>query len=187
MRDWLLSEGVTLVGMEATGIYWKPVFYLLEHDIESWLLNARRMRAVPGRESDVKDAEWIAELVEHGLVRPLFVPPELIRKLRDLTRYHTEVVRERTHGAQRVEKLLEDIGIKLSAVRHPRRLGPGHVQALICGERDPQVLAEMAQGSMRGKRSVLVEALTGRFSDHHAFLARTMLDRIDACTATESH
>jgi transposase len=187
-RDWLLSEGVTLVGMEATGIYWKPIFYLLEHGIECWLLNARHMKAVPGRKTDVKDAEWIAELVEHGLVRPSFVPPEPIRQLRDLTRYRTEVVRERTREAQRLEKLLEDAGIKLSVVVSDILgvSGRAMLEALIAGQRDPQVLAEMARGSMRGKRSVLIEALTGRFDDHHAFLARAMLDRVDARTATEA-
>ncbi|MDH6630362.1 transposase [Streptomyces sp. LBL] len=96
MRDWLVAEGITLVGMEATGVYWKPVFYLLEHDVECWLLNARHMKSVPGRKTDVKDSEWIARLVEHGLVRPSFVPPEPIRQLRDVTRYRTEVIRERT-------------------------------------------------------------------------------------------
>jgi transposase len=112
MRDWLLAERVTVVGMEATGAYWKPVFYLLEHDVECWLLNARHMKAVPGRKTDVKDAEWIAELVEHGLVRPSFVPPKPIRQLRDLTRYRTEIVHERTREIQRLEKLLEDAGVK---------------------------------------------------------------------------
>ncbi|MDI9888190.1 transposase [Streptomyces sp. HNM0645] len=101
--------------MEATGVYWKPVFYLLEHDMECWLLNARHMKSVPGRKTDVKDSEWIAKLVEHGLVRPSFVPPEPIRQLRDVTRYRTEIVRERTRETQRLEKLLEDTGIKLSA------------------------------------------------------------------------
>jgi transposase len=113
MRDWLLAERVTVVGMEPTGAYWKPVFYLLEHDVECWLLNARHMKAVPGRKTDVKDAEWIAELVEHGLVRPSFVPPEPIRQLRNLTRYRTEIVRERTREIQRLEKFLEDAGVKL--------------------------------------------------------------------------
>ncbi|MEU2867458.1 IS110 family transposase [Streptomyces mirabilis] len=188
MRDWLLAEGITLVGMEATGIYWKPVFYLLEHDLECWLLNARHMKAVPGRQTDVNDAQWIAQLVEHGLVRPSFVPPEPIRQLRDLTRYRTEVVRERTREAQRLEKLLEDAGIKLSSVVS-NILGVSRramLEALIAGERNPHILAEMAKGSMRRKTETLVEALTGRFGDHHAFLARTMLDRIDACTATEN-
>ncbi|MFJ9121312.1 IS110 family transposase [Streptomyces sp. NPDC102394] len=188
MRDWLLAEGVTLVGMEATGIYWKPVFYLLEHDLECWLLNARHMKGVPGRKTDVKDAQWIAQLVEHGLVRPSFVPPEPIRQLRDLTRYRTEVVRERTRETQRLEKLLEDAGIKLSTVVSDILgvSGRAMLEALIAGQRDPQVLAEMAKGSMRRKTDTLIEALTGNFGDHHAFLARTMLDRIDACTATET-
>ena len=184
MRDWLLAEGVTVVGMEATGVYWKPVFYLLEHDLECWLLNARHMKAVPGRKTDVADAEWIAKLIEHGLVRPSFVPPEPIRQLRDLTRYRTEVVHERTREVQRLDKLLEDAGIKLSSVvsdilgKSSRRM----LEALIAGERDPHVLAEMALASMRGKIDTLVEALTGNFGAHHAFLAQAMLDRIDAAT-----
>ncbi|MGW0633966.1 IS110 family transposase, partial [Streptomyces sp. NPDC002758] len=188
MRDWLLAEGVTVVGMEATGAYWKPVFYLLEHDMECWLLNARHMKAVPGRKTDVKDSEWIAKLVEHGLVRPSFVPPQPIRQLRDLTRYRTEVIRERTREAQRLEKLLEDAGIKLSAAVSDLLgvSGRAMLEALIAGERDPHVLANLAKGSMRRKTDALAEALTGRFTGHHAFLARAMLDRIDACTAMEN-
>lgn len=187
MRDWLLAEQVTVVGMEATGVYWKPVFYLLEHEMECWLLNARHMKAVPGRKTDVKDAEWIARLVEHGLVRPSFVPPEPIRQLRDLTRYRTEVIRERTREAQRLEKLLEDAGIKLSvAVANILGVsGRAMLEALIAGKRDPRVLADLAKGSMRRKTDALIEALTGHFTAHHAFLARAMLDRIDACTAME--
>jgi transposase len=187
MRDWLLSERVSVVGMEATGAYWKPVFYLLEHDVECWLLNARHMKAVPGRKTDVKDAEWIAELVEHGLVRPSFVPPEPIRQLRDLTRYRTEIVRERTREVQRLEKFLEDAGIKLSVVVSDLtgKSARAMLEALIAGERDVHVLSALALGSMRGKRPVLAEALTGRFSAHHAFLVRAMLDRIDAATAME--
>lgn len=188
MRDWLLAEGVTVVGMEATGAYWKPVFYLLENDIECWLLNARHMKNVPGRKTDVADSEWICKMVEHGLVRPSFVPPPAIRQLRDLTRYRTEVIRERTREAQRLEKLLEDAGIKLSAVVSDLlgKSARAMLEALIAGERDPEVLAEMARASMRAKRQILAQALTGQFTDHHAFLARTMLDRIDAVTATET-
>ncbi|MER5604368.1 IS110 family transposase [Streptomyces sp. NPDC002265] len=188
MRDWLLAEGITVVGMEATGSYWKPVFYLLENDIETWLLNARHMKNVPGRKTDVADSEWICKMVEHGLVRPSFVPPPEIRQLRDLTRYRTEVIRERTREAQRLEKLLEDAGIKLSAVVSDLlgKSARAMLEALIAGERDPLVLAEMAKASMRAKREILAQALTGRFTDHHAFLARTMLDRIDAVTATEA-
>nr|WP_244224140.1 IS110 family transposase [Streptomyces tirandamycinicus] len=188
MRDWLLAEGITVVGMEATGVYWKPVFYLLEHDMECWLLNARHMKSVPGRKTDVKDSEWIATLVEHGLVRPSFVPPEPIRQLRDVTRYRTEIIRERTRETQRLEKLLEDTGIKLSAtVSNILGVsGRAMLEALIAGERDPHDLADLAKGSMRRKTDALVEALTGNFTAHHAFLARAMLDRIDACTATET-
>jgi len=188
MRDWLLAEGVTVVGMEATGVYWKPVFYLLEHDMECWLLNARHMKSVPGRKTDVKDSEWIAKLVEYGLVRPSFVPPEPIRQLRDVTRYRTEIIRERTRETQRLEKLLEDTGIKLSAtVSNILGVsGRAMLEALIAGEHDPHVLADLARGSMRRKTEALIEALTGHFTAHHAFLARAMLDRIDACTATET-
>ncbi|MFE7117206.1 IS110 family transposase [Streptomyces sp. NPDC057654] len=188
MRDWLLAEQITLVAMEATGIYWKPAFYLLEHDVECWLLNARHMKSVPGRKTDVKDSEWICKLTEHGLVRHSFVPPEPIRQLRDLTRYRTEVIRERTREAQRLEKLLEDAGIKLSAaVSNILGVsGRAMLEALIVGQRNPQILADLAKGSMRRKTGALVEALTGHFGDHHAFLARAMLDRVDACTAMET-
>jgi transposase len=188
MKDWLLEQGVTLVGMEATGVYWKPVFYVLEHDMECWLLNARHMKGFPGRKTDVADSEWIAKLLEHGLVRPSFVPPQPIRELRDTTRYRTEVVRERTREIQRLEKLLEDSGIKLSSVVSDivGKSGRAMLEALVAGERDPLVLAEMALGSMRGKREILAEALTGRFTDHHAFMVRAMLDRVDACTAMEA-
>ncbi|WP_229879967.1 IS110 family transposase, partial [Streptomyces spectabilis] len=165
----------------------KPVFYLLEHDMECWLLNARHMKAVPGGKTDVKDSEWIAKLVEHGLVRASFVPPEPIRQLRDLTRYRTEVIRERTREAQRLAKLLEDAGIKLSCVVSDILgvSGRAMLEALIAGERDPRVLADLAKRRLRLKIPDLIEALTGRFGEHHAFLARAMLDRIDAATAME--
>ncbi|KJF19228.1 transposase [Rhodococcus sp. WS3] len=139
MRDRLISEHVSVVGMEATGAYWKPIFYLLESDVECWLLNARHMKTVPGRKTDVKDSEWIAKLVEHGLVRPSFVPPQPIRQLRDLTRYCTEVVRERTREIQRLHNLLEDAGIKLTTVVSDvmGKSGRAMLEALIAGEHDP--------------------------------------------------
>jgi transposase len=187
MRDWLIAEGITVVGMEATGAYWKPVFYLLENDTQCWLLNARHMKAVPGRKTDVNDAQWIAQLVEHGLVRPSFVPPPPIRQLRDLTRYRTDVVRERAGETQRLHNLLEDCGIKLSSVASDILgvCGRRMLAALISGERDPETLAEMAVGRLRGRRAIPQDSLTGLFTDHHAFLVQAMLDRIDEATAIE--
>ncbi len=152
LRDWLIECGVSLVGMEATGDYWKPVFYLLEDRVECWLLNARHMRTVPGRKTDVKDAEWICQLIEHGLVRPSFVPPP-IRRLRDLTRYRSVVVAERGREVQRLEKTLEDAGIKLSSVATDivGVSGRAMLEALIAGERDPARLAQLAKTRMRTK------------------------------------
>jgi Transposase len=116
LLDWLGSHQVTLVGMEATGVYWKPVYYVLEDAVECWLLNARHLKAVPGRKTDVADSAWIAQLVEHGLVRPSFVPPKPIRELRDLTRYRKAQIQERSREAQRLDKVLQDAGLKLSSV-----------------------------------------------------------------------
>ncbi|MCW2295411.1 transposase [Rhodococcus erythropolis] len=188
MRDWLISEHVSVVGMEATGAYWKPIFYLLESDIECWLLNARHMKTVPGRKTDVKDSEWIAKLIEHGPVRPSFVPPQPIRQLRDLTRYRTEVVRERTRELQRLHNLLEDAGIKVDHRRFRRdgKIRPCNARGFDRGRTRPGVLAELALGRLRVKRASLIEALTERFTDHHGFLARAMLDRIDSVTEMQS-
>ncbi|WP_369394579.1 IS110 family transposase [Streptomyces sp. CG1] len=160
------------------------MYYILEERMETWLLNAQHMRNVPGRKTDVRDCQWICQLIEHGLVRPSFVPPKPIRQLRDLTRYRTEVTRERTREIQRLEKLLEDPGIKLSSVvsdlggKSARTM----VEALIAGERDPHTLAQLAVGALKDKEVQLAQALTGFFTDHHAFLACAMLDRIDAAT-----
>jgi transposase len=184
LRDWLAANEVTAVGMEATGDYWKPVYYLLEDAFDIQLLNARHMRNVPGRKTDVADAAWIAQLVEHGLVRPSFVPPPQIRRLRDLTRYRTTIVQERTREIQRLEKILEDADIKLSTVASQTLSVSSRamIEALIAGERDPHVLADLARARMRAKIPALHDALAGRFTDHHAFVCRTMLDRIDAAT-----
>jgi transposase len=185
MRQWLIDQQVTVAGIEATGDYWKPVYYLLEDAVEVQLLNAAHMHNVPGRKTDVSDSAWIARLVEHGLVRASFVPPPPIRRLRDLTRYRAALIGERTREKQRMEKLLEDAGIKLSVFVSDLFgvSGRAMLAALVDGERDPQVLAGYAQGRMRPKMPALVEALTGRFGEHHAFLCRMMLERVRSLDA----
>lgn len=181
LLDWLRSWEVTLVGMESTGIYWRPVYYLLEDHMECWLLNAQHLRNVPGRKTDVKDAEWICQLVEHGLVRASFVPPREIRELRDLTRRRTEIAKAAGWGAQRLEKELEDTGMKFSSVLSDivGVTGRAILEALIAGERDPGHLADLACGKARNKIPALIEALDGEFTPHHAFMVRHYLDEID--------
>jgi transposase len=181
LGDWLQSFGVTLVGMESTGIYWRPVFYLLEDHFECWLLNAEHLHNVPGRKTDVADAAWICQLIEHGLIRPSFVPPKPIRELRDLTRYRKALIEERARQVQRVHKVLEDAGIKLSSVASQVLgiSGRAMIEALVQGTRDPEVLAELAKGTLRRKIPQLREALQGRFGSHHALLASEMLALID--------
>jgi transposase len=182
LREHLIGEQVTLVVMEATGDYWKPFYYLLEDGpFEVMLVNARHVKNLPGRKTDVSDAAWLAQLGAHGLVRGSFVPPEPIRALRDLTRTRTTMVRERAKEIQRLEKLLEDTGIKLSSVATDISgvSGRAMLEALVSGQRDPAVLAELAKRRLRRKIPELTEALTGRFSDHHAFLTRLHVDLID--------
>jgi transposase len=187
LSDWLVERGVSLVGMEATGVYWKPVHWVLEEAIESvWVINARHMRNVPGRKTDVADACWGAQLLEHGLVRPSFIPPRPTREQRDLTRYRKAVIEERGREVQRLHKVLEDAGVKLSSVASSvlTRSGREMIDALIAGQRDPAALAEMAKGKMRPKIPQLRDALAGRFNEHHALLCRAMLARIDQADAT---
>ncbi len=171
-----------LCGDRSTSDYWKPFYYLLEDGLDVILVNAKAVRNVPGRKSDVSDAMWLADLGAHGLVRASFVPPEPIRVLRDLTRTRTAITRARTKEIQRLEKLLEDAGIKLSAVASNivGVSGRAMLEALIAGERDSAVLADLAKQRMREKIPALTEALRGRFNDHHAFMVRLYLDRIDA-------
>src|SRR4029453_7456157 len=161
LGDWLASFGVTVVGMESTGVYWRPVYYLLEDDFQCWLLNAAHLRTVPGRKTDVADSVWICQLVEHGLVRPSFVPPKPIRELRDLTRYRKALIQERTREAQRLQKVLEDAGIKLGTVASDVLgvSGRAMLDALVSGTHDPAVLAELAKGRLRAKLPALREAL----------------------------
>jgi len=186
LREHLIAEEVTCVVMEATGDYWKPFYYLLEDlpGVEVMLVNARHVKNLPGRKSDVADATWLAQLGAHGLVRASFVPPAPIRALRDLTRARTAITRERGREVQRLEKLLEDAGIKLSAVASDIMgvSGRAMLEALIAGDRDPAGLADLAKRRLRSKIPELTEALTGRFSEHHAFLARVHLDLIDRHT-----
>ena len=186
LRDWLTERRVTVVGMESTGVYWKPVYFLLEDALDCQLVNPAHVKKVPGRKSDVSDAVWLAKLVECGLVRPSFVPPGPIRELRDLTRYRTALTQERTRETQRLHAVLEDAGIKLSCVATDIMGASGRAMlaTLIAGQRDPQVLAELARTKLRRKIPALIEALTGRFTDHHALLCRLMLDQIDSITAS---
>jgi transposase len=181
MRDWLLESGVTIAAIESTSTYWKAPFYCLEEVMEVWLLNAAHMKAVPGRKTDVRDAEWIAQLLEHGLLRPSMVPPPAIRQLRMLTRYRVQLMGDRTREAIRLEMMLEDASIKLSSVASSMTTLSARVilQAMIEGERDPLVLAQMAKGRMRSKIPDLAQALEGHFDDHHAQMARAILGRLD--------
>jgi transposase len=185
LRDWLIAEKVTLVVMEATGDYWRGAFYLLEDCLNVILVNAAHAKGLPGRKTDVSDAAWLAQMGECGLLKASFVPPEPIRHLRDLTRYRSSLAAERTREAQRLEKELEDAGIKLSSVATDilGRSGRLMLAALIEGERDVHVLAEMAKARMRPKIPQLVQALTGNFGEHHAFLCRIHLERIDQLSA----
>ena len=180
MADWLQECGVELAAMESTATYWNPVFYCLEERMECWLLNAAHMKAVPGRKTDVKDAEWIAQLLEHGLVRPSFVPPPQIRRLRNMTRHRVQLQGDRTRDAARLEKLLEDASIKLSVVASniTGTSARAMLGALVAGERDAAVMAELAKSRLRRKIPDLREALTGRFDDHHALIVGQLLTRL---------
>lgn len=181
LRDWLSSFQVTIVGMESTGVYWQNVYRLLEDDFECWLLNAQHVKNLPGRKSDVLDAVWLCELVEHGLVRSSFVPPKPIRRLRDLTRYRKTLIQERTRQAQRLEKFLQDAGIKLSSVASDKLgvSGRAMLDALVAGSTDPEVLADLAKGRLRAKIEKLQRALAGRFEAHHALMVGEILAHID--------
>lgn len=185
LGEHLLAEHVSCVVIESTSDYWKPFYYLLEEALPVMLVNAKAARNVPGRKTDVSDAAWLADLGAHGLIRASFVPPAPIRVLRDLTRARTIITRARTKEIQRLEKLLEDAGIKLSAVASNivGVSGRAMLEALIAGERDSAALADLAKSGMRKKIPALTEALCGRFSEHHAFMARLYLDRLDAHAA----
>jgi len=181
LHDWLLGHRVTHVAMESTGIYWKPVFNVLEDSFRVLLVNAAHIKAVPGRKTDVRDCEWIADLLSHGLLKGGFIPPEPIRDLRDLTRYRKSLTDERVREINRLQKLLESANIKLSSVATDVMglSGKAMLEALISGSTDPQVLADLARGKLRKKLPLLREALQGRFRPHHRFLLGQILSHLD--------
>lgn len=187
LTDWLTDHEVTTVAMEATGVYWKPVLYRIEGLFEEvWLVNAAHVKNVPGRKTDMADAEWLADVVAHGMVRPSFVPPPPIRELREITRYRKTQIDVRASEIQRLEKVLQDAGIKLSSVASKvlTKSGRAMVEALIAGENDPEVLADLALRRMRSKIEELTEAMEGMFGPHHAVVCRQILDHIDFLDAS---
>jgi transposase len=180
LADWLAEREVGPVAMESTGIYWKPIFNLLEDRFEVMVVNAQHIKRAPGRKTDVKDAEWIAQLLQHGLLSPSFIPPPPIRELRDLTRQRTQLVRQRATAANRIQKVLEDANIKLASVASDVLGASGRemIRALIGGEEDPAELANLAKQKLREKIPALKEALHGRVTDHHRFLLRSLMDQV---------
>jgi transposase len=182
LRDWLVSLGVAEVAMEATGVYWKPVYYVLEDAFSRVLVvNARHVKQVPGRKTDQSDAEWLCQLLAHGLLRGGFVPPQPIRDLRDLTRRRKILIQERQREANRLHKVLEDAGIKLGSVASDVLgvSGKAMLEALVAGAADPEALADLARGKLRAKLAELERALTGRFREHHAFMVSDILAHLD--------
>ena len=181
LSEWLAEQGVTHVAMESTASYWKPVYNVLEERFELLLVNAQHLKAVPGRKTDVKDAEWIADLLRHGLVKPSFVPDREQRELRELVRYRTSLIQERTSSANRLHKILEGANIKLASVASDilGRSGREMLEALVAGDTDVTAMAELARGKMRDKRAALERALAGRFGPHQRFLVAEVLAHID--------
>ena len=181
LADWLTSAGCTHVAMESTGVYWRPIWNLLEGQFELLLVNAQHIKAVPGRKTDIKDAEWIADLLQHGLLRASFVPPAPQRHLRELTRYRSTLLAERARLVNRLHKVLEDTNLKLTAVvtNIMGLSARDMLDALLQGETNPEVLAKLARGKLRKKREDLEQALVGRVDDHHRFLLTSLLTHID--------
>lgn len=181
LREWLTELKVTHVAMESTGVYWQPVFNLLEGHFTVWVVNAQHIKKVPGRKTDVKDAEWIAQLLQCGLLRPSFVPDRQQRELRDLTRQQTKLVQQRNAVQNRIDKVLESANIKLGSVASDVLGVSGRkmIEALIAGENDVEVLADLAKRQLRGKIPELQRALEGELTDHHRFLLRQLLEQYD--------
>jgi transposase len=181
LHDWLQAYGVTHVAMESTGVYWRPIYYLLEDGFTLLLINMQHLHHVPGRKTDVKDSEWLAQLLECGLLHGSLVPPAPIRELRDLTRYRKHQIAERTQEINRLHRILEDAGLKLATVMSDVMGASGRamLQALVAGTTDPEVLADLARGRLRSKLPRLREALHGQFRRHHALLIGHMLRKLE--------
>ena len=181
LREWLQAYGVTHVALESTGVYWKPVYYMLEDAFTLLLINMQQLKRVPGRKTDVKDSEWLAQLLECGLLRSSFVPPPAIRELRDLTRYRVQQVRDRAQEVNRLCKVLEDSGLKLTSVLTDVMgvSGRAMLAAMVEGTTDPAILADLARGRLRKKLPELRRALQGHFRRHHAFLIEQILAKVD--------
>jgi transposase len=181
LREWLKAKQCQAVAMESTGVYWRPIWNVLEGEMELLLVNAQHIKAVPGRKTDIKDAEWIADLLQHGLLSSSFVPPRPQREWRDLTRYRSTLVAERARLESSIHKVLEDTNIKLTSVVTDitGKSGRAMLHALLQGEQDPQVLADLARGRMREQREQLVQAVQGTLSQHHRFLLKSQLRQLD--------
>jgi len=181
LAEWLAAQGVTHVAMESTGVYWKPVFNILDGRFEVLVVNAEHLKKLAGRKTDVQDAEWIADLLRHGLLRGSFIPPTLLRELRDLTRYRTKLTDERKSEINRLQKVLEDANLKLASVASDVMGATGRaiLNELVQGHADPTTLAALAKGRLRQKRDLLEKALAGRLQPHHRFLLAQHLSHID--------
>lgn len=176
MADWMAAQGVTHVAMESTGVYWKPIYNILESRFTVLLVNARHLKQVPGRKSDIRDCQWIAQLLQHGLLKGSFIPPRPQRELRDLTRHRTQLVEEKTRTSNRIEKVLEDANIKLGSVASEVLgvSGRSMIQALLQGEKDPTQIADLARRQLRGKIPELEKALEGNLTEHHRFMLQLL-------------
>ncbi|HKD14216.1 MAG TPA: IS110 family transposase [Candidatus Angelobacter sp.] len=185
MADWLSEAGVTHVAMESTGVFWKPIFNILENRFQVLLVNARSLKHVPGRKTDQKDSQWIAQLLQHGLLKGSFIPPREQRELRDLTRHRSQVIGEHSRITNRIQKVLEDANIKLSSVATDITGASGRqmLQAIIAGEDNPEKLADLAKHSLRSKIPQLQQALYGKITDHHRWLLRLLYDQLTSAEA----
>jgi len=181
LSDWLANASVTHVAMESTGVYWKPVFHILEDRFTTWLVNAQHIKKVPGRKTDVTDCEWIAQLLQHGLLQPSFVPPPTIRELRDLTRHRSQLVGEKTRVANRIQKVLEDANLKLSSVATDVLgvSGRDMISRIIAGEASSESLAKRARGKLKKKIPQLRLAMQGKVTEHHRFQLRILMEHLD--------